>query len=124
MDIAIWVVQGLLAFAFLMAGFMKMSQPKEKLAENMKWVEDFSPTAVKGIGLIEFLGALGLVLPMLTQIFPILTPIAASGLVIVMLGAAVVHFRRKEYPMIGVNLVLFALALFIAIGRFVLVPVA
>ena len=124
MDIAIWVVQVLLALAFGKVGFMKATQPKAKLEENMKWVEDFSAPVIKLIGSLEFLAALGLILPMLTNIFPILTPLAASGLVIIMLGAALTHFRRKEYGGIAANTVLLLLALFVAYGRFVLVPVA
>jgi uncharacterized membrane protein YphA (DoxX/SURF4 family) len=125
MDIAIWVVQSLLALAFGMAGFMKFTQdPEQLIAKGMAYVEDLSLPVLRGIGALEFLGALGLVLPMLTQIFPILTPVAASGLVLTMLGAASLHFRRKEFSAIGINAVLLLLAAFVAYGRFVLVPVA
>src|ERR1041385_7614722 len=103
---AVWIVQILLALAFLAAGVLKLTRPKEKLAERMGWVNDFSPSIVKAIGLIEILGAVGLVLPALTNILPILTPLAAGGLVLDMIGAAATHFRRKEYTMIVGNLVL------------------
>src|SRR5215813_9877823 len=99
MNVAVWIVQVLLALAFLAAGLVKLTQPKEKLAAQMGWVNDFSPTIVKAIGLIEVLGAVGLVLPALTHILPILTPLAAGGLVLDMVGAAATHLRRKEYPM-------------------------
>ena len=122
MNTALWIVQILLALAFGLAGFMKLTQPKEKLAANMKWVEDFSPNIVKAIGAVELLGALGLVLPALTGILPWLTPLAGVGLVLDMLGAAYTHFRRKENSVIPVNLVLLALAAFVAYGRFVAVP--
>lgn len=122
MDTVVWIAQVLLALMFGMAGFMKITQPKEKLAANMKWVEDFSPNTVKGIGTLELLGAIGLILPALTKILPVLTPVAAVGLVLVMLGAIVTHIRRGEYPMIAVNTVLLAIALFIAYGRFVAAP--
>src|SRR5690242_13599760 len=118
MNIATWIVQILLALAFFMAGLMKFTQPKEKLAERMGWVNDFSPSIVKAIGFIEILGAVGLVLPALTNILPILTPLAAAGLVLDMIGAVVTHLRRKEYPMIAANLVLLALAAFVVYGRF------
>jgi uncharacterized membrane protein YphA (DoxX/SURF4 family) len=119
MNTATWIVQILLALAFLAAGVMKLTQPKEKLAERMGWVEDFSPAIVKVIGGVEILGAIGLVLPALTNVLPILTPLAAAGLVLNMLGAAATHLHRHEYPMIVGNLVLLALAAFIVYGRFV-----
>ena len=124
MDTVLWVVQGLLALAFLMAGVMKATQPREKLAANMGWVNDFAPNTVKLIGGLDFLAAVGLILPMLTGILPALTPLAAAGLVLTMLGAMLVHMRRQEYPMIVANLVLLALAVFVVYGRFVLLPVA
>lgn len=123
MDTAIWVVQILLAVAFLMAGAMKLTQSKEKLAENMAWVNDFSANQVRTIGLLELLGAVGLVLPMALDILPILIPLAAVGLVLNMIGAAFTHHRRDEYNMIPINLVLLALALFVAIGRLAIEPV-
>lgn len=99
MNIALWIVNGLLALAFLAAGGMKLARPKDALsASGMAWVEDFSPGAVKTIGALEVLGALGLVLPRLTGIAEILTPLAAVGLVLTMVGAVVVHVRRKEPP--------------------------
>ena len=120
MNIALWVVSGLLALAFLAAGFGKLAQPKEKLQANpnMAWTEDFSPGLIKTIGALEVLGGLGVILPELTGIAPVLTPLAAVGLVLVMLGAAVTHARRKENQVIVVNLVIAALAAFVAIGRF------
>ncbi len=118
MNIALWVVQILLAVAFLGSGLMKLTQPKEKIATSMAWAADFSPTAIKLIGLVEVLGALGLVLPAVTGIAPILTPLAAVGLALVMVGAAITHARRGETQMIAVNVVLLLLAAFVAWGRF------
>ena len=122
MGVALWVIQVLLGLAFLAAGGMKLSQPKEKLAENMGWVEDFSQPAVRLIGALEVLGAIGLVLPALTGILPWLTPLAALGLVLTMIGAALTHLRRKEYGNIAVNAVLLVLAAFVAYGRFFVLP--
>jgi uncharacterized membrane protein YphA (DoxX/SURF4 family) len=113
----------LLAFAFGAAGFMKVTQPKEKLAVNMAWVNDFSANNVKIIGLLEILAAIGLILPSLTRILPILTPLAAVGLILTMIGAAITHLRRGETPVIVVNIVLLLLAAFVAYGRFVAVPI-
>lgn len=118
MNTALWIVQILLALAFGMAGFMKATQPKEKLAKQMGWVNDFAANTVKGIGALEILAAIGLILPMLTGILPILTPLAAVGLILTMIGAAVTHLRRKETPMIAINAVLLVLAAFVAYGRF------
>jgi uncharacterized membrane protein YphA (DoxX/SURF4 family) len=116
-NILLWVVQGLLAAAFLAAGLMKATQPKEKLAADMAWVEDFSPGTVRLIGALEVLAAIGLILAAATGTAPVVTPIAAVGLVLLMAGAAATHARRKEPQMIGINLVLLALAAFVAWGR-------
>ena len=118
MNVVIWIVQIVLGLAFILAGFMKSTQPREKLTAQMTWVEDYSGQQVKLIGVVEILGGLGLILPAWTGIAPILTPIAATGLAIVMVLAALVHVRRKEVNRTPVNAILFALAIFIAITRF------
>ena len=118
MNIALWIVQALLALLFAMAGLMKLTQPKEKLAAQMAWVGDFAPTTVKLIGAVEVLGAIGLILPLITGIAPWLTSVAAAGLVLTMLGAMATHLRRREQPMLFVNGVLLLLAAFVAYGRF------
>lgn len=126
MNITLWIVQGLLALLFLMAGGMKMMQPKdqilEKMGERMGWMEDFSQNTIRGIGLLEVLGALGLILPPLTGILPILAPLAAVGLVLTMIGAAMTHLRRGEMQSIAPNAILLLLALFVVYGRFISVP--
>jgi uncharacterized membrane protein len=118
MNVVLWIVQGLLAAGFGMAGIMKSTQPKEKLVDRLPWVEDFSPATVRFIGIVELAAALGLILPAVTGIAPVLTPLAATGLAVVMVLAAVIHVRRKEPSGIAVNAVLFALAAFVAWGRF------
>jgi uncharacterized membrane protein YphA (DoxX/SURF4 family) len=122
MGIALWVVQVLVAAAFLVAGATKLSQPKEKLLKNMAWVEDFSQPTLRIIGALEVLGAIGIVLPALTGILPWLTPLAALGLVLTMIGAALTHLRRTEYGGIAVNAVLLILADFVLYGRFFVLP--
>jgi len=117
-NIVTWVLQSLLALAFLAAGAMKASQPKEKLEPTMGWVADFTQPMVRFIGAVEILAALGLVLPAATGIAPVLTPLAASGLVIVMIGAIVTHARRRESQLVAVNVVLLLLAAVIAWARF------
>ena len=118
MNVAIWIAQGLLAVAFVFAGTMKLTQAHGKLAEQMGWPEDFSPGVVKLIGGLELLGGLGLILPSLIGSAPVLTPLAAVGLAVIQLGAVIVHHRRGEARMLMVNLILIALLVFVAWGRF------
>ncbi len=119
MDVVLWIVAGVLAAVFLGSGLSKLAQPRKKIVDSgMGWAEDFSDGAVKAIGALEVLGALGLILPAVFDVAPVLVPIAAVGLALVMAGAAVVHARRKETPMVVANLVLLALAVFVAWGRF------
>ena len=119
MNITLWIIAGLLALAFLAAGAMKLAKSRAQLAESgMAWTEDFSDSQVKLIGLVEVLGALGLILPAALGIAEILTPLAAAGLALTMLGATAVHARRGEKSNIPVTLVLAALAAFVAVMRF------
>ena len=121
MNITLWIAAGLLALTFLGAGTMKVLRSKEQLAgAGMAWTEDFSAAMVKTIGTLEILGALGLVLPALTGILPVLVPLAALGLAATMAGAVIVHLRRRETFIPPA--VLLVLAAFVAIGRF-LVPI-
>ena len=119
MNVVVWIVTGLLAALFLMAGAMKLAKSKAQLVENpsMGWAEDFSPAVLKFIGLAEVAGAAGLVLPGAFDMATWLVPTAAIGLAVVMAGAVITHLRRKEYPTMVVNLVLLALAVFVAIER-------
>jgi uncharacterized membrane protein YphA (DoxX/SURF4 family) len=118
-NIVLWIIAGLLAAAFAAAGVMKLSQPKEKLAASgLAWTEDYSAGTVKLIGALELLAAIGLILPALLGIAPVLVPLAATGLVLTMIGAIVVHARRKEHQGIGVNVILLLLAAVVAWGRF------
>lgn len=118
MNVFLWILQALLAGVFGLAGVMKLIRPKEKLRPAMPWVEDFTTTQIRLIGVVELLGAVGLILPAVTDIAPTLTPLAATGLAITMIAAAVTHARRKEPSGIAVNVVLLALSVVIAWGRF------
>lgn len=120
MNIALWVVAGLLALAFGAAGFAKLTTPKEKLEQNpnMAWAQDVSGGLITFIGAAEVAGALGLVLPQAFGVAEVLTPLAAVGLVLIMVGAIVTHVRRKENQAVVINVVLGALAAFVAAGRF------
>jgi len=123
MYIALWVVQILLALLFLMAGVMKTFAPLATLQKSMSWTKHTTTPIVRLVGVLELLGALGLILPAATKIVPWLTPIAAVGLVLTMIGAVIVHLRLKEAKQIGMPLVLLLLSLFIVIGYLAIVPV-
>src|ERR1700682_108284 len=115
MDIALWVITGVLAVAMLGAGLFKLSQSKEALAsKGMGWTEDFSSAAVKAIGAAEVLGAIGLIAPAVLNIAPILVPIAATGIAVLMAGAVIVHLRRHEGPGALPAVVLLTLAVLVA----------
>jgi uncharacterized membrane protein len=118
MNIAVWIVSGLLAAAYLFAGTNKATRPKDTLVGSLPWAEDFSPATIKFIGIVEILGAIGLILPWLTGIAAVLTPLAASGLVILQLFAILVHLRRREAKVVPMNMILLLAALFVAILRF------
>jgi hypothetical protein len=118
-NVALWIVQGLLALVFGASGVVKATRDRKRLLDDgITWVEDFPAWAVKTIGILEVLAAIGLVLPAITGIAPVLTPLAAVGIALVMAGAGVVHFRRGEIAFLGVIAVLFVAAAFVAWGRF------
>lgn len=117
MNLALWIAQILVAAVFGMAGLMKLSQPIDKLAARMSWVPRVPPAEVRFVGASELAGALGVILPWATHVAPILTPVAALALVLVMLLAAVHHLRHGEAKMVPLNLVLGGLAAFVAWGR-------
>jgi len=111
MNAVILVLQIGLCCLFLYFGLLKMFMPIEKIKEKVSWAEDYSPSRLKFFGLLEVLGGLGLVVPYQLDIIPILTPVAATGLAMVMAGAAMVHLRRDEIKMILLNIfIIFLLA--------------
>lgn len=118
-NIALWAVTGVLAAAFLFAGGTKLLQPKDKfVASGMAWAEPFPAGLIKTIGALEVLAAVGLILPGLLGIAPVLVPLAALGLALIMIGAAVVHGRRREFQSVVMNVVLLVLAAVVAWARF------
>ncbi|MFH8383909.1 DoxX family protein [Kitasatospora sp. NPDC018058] len=121
MNLALWIVAGLLAAAYLLGGALKMVAPKERIAaagRSGRWVEDFSAGGVKAIGAVEVLAAVGLVLPAVLGVARVFVPLAALGLVLLMIGAAAVRIRRQEYGLVAVDVVYILLAAFVAWGRF------
>jgi len=122
MNLALWILQGLLALAFLAAGGMKLARSKDQISVTMTWAKDFPQAQIKLIGLAEVLGAVGLIVPPLTYILPILTPIAASALFILMAGAFYTHLKLQEGQK-GIGAVILGiLAVVVAGGRFIILP--
>lgn len=120
MNLALWIIAGLLAAVFLLAGANKLIIPREKLAKapGGGWVNDFSAGFIKTLGTVEILGAIGLIVPAALDIAPILVPLAAVGLGTVMVGAAIVTSRRHESKHALLNLTYLALIAVVAIARF------
>lgn len=114
MIIALWIVTALLALVFLAAGVVKSTSPREKLVPKMAYMEDLSNGQARAVGILEFLGALGLVLPAATGILPWLTPVAAFALAITMVVGVALHVKRKESFVPA--LVLALLSLVVGIG--------
>lgn len=111
MIVAYFVAAGILAFLALATGLMKIVRPKEKLlamGAPFQWANDFSQNQIRGIGALEVLGGVGVILPMALGVLPVLAPIAALGLALVQVGAFIVHVRRGEKPYL--NMVIFAIA--------------
>jgi uncharacterized membrane protein len=121
MNTALWIVAGLLAAAFLVAGSNKLLFSREKLAKapGGGWALDFSAGFVRTLGVLEILAAAGLILPRLLGIATFLLPMAALGLVVLMTGAAIVVSRRREFAHLAIDLTYLALAAFLAIGRLI-----
>lgn len=118
MNVFLWILQGVLAALFAAAGVTKSTQPREKLMSQLPWVSDVSTPVVRLIGVAELAGALGLILPGAFDIATVLTPLAASGLAVIMLLAMAVHARRKEPLAIAFNAVLLIAAVIVVWGRF------
>ncbi len=118
MSVALWIAAGLLAAVNLTVGAMKLVVGRARLAENMAWAGHFSDTSVRAIGALEALAAMGLILPGVLHVAPTLVPLAATGVVVLQIGAAITNVRYDEANRIPINLVLIALAVFVAWGRF------
>jgi DoxX-like protein len=118
MTYALWIVQGLLAAVFLFSGGMKLVLPLEKLAGPIELPGAF----IRFIGVAEVLGGLGLILPGLLRVRPGLTPLAAAGLVIIMIGATALGLMAGDFTMALIPLVVGLLAAFVAYGRWRLAP--
>lgn len=121
MDTALWVAQVLLGLAFIAAG-LNHAVNYAQASQRMDWMSAVGRDRMRIIGTLEVLGGIGVILPAVTGIVPLLTPLAALCLALLMLAAIVFHLQRREYPAVIVNLVLGLLAAFVAYGRFILEP--
>ncbi|MEU4196853.1 DoxX family protein [Kribbella sp. NPDC026611] len=121
MNVVLWIVAGVLA-AVLLVSTSKMFVPREKLASlggaAAEWVLDFSPAALRAIGVLEILGAAGLILPAALDIVPILVPVTATCVALLFVGAVIMRLGRGEKATIVPDLVYLAMAVFVAWGRF------
>ena len=120
MTYALWIVQGLLALLFLFAGVIKLIMPIEEMTKQIQLPGAF----LRFIAVAEICGAIGLILPSLLKIRPGLTPLAASGLVIIMIGATIVSLMIGGVVMAMMPLVVGLLAAFVAYGRWRLAPLS
>src|SRR3954471_6233511 len=117
LHVTLWVVQVLLAALFLLVGYTHALAPIEVAVQRAPWAASLPVALVRFIGVVELAGALGLLLPAATRIRPMLTPLAAAGLVTVMLLAIPFHLSRGESGAVILNLALGSLAALVAWGR-------
>ena len=119
MNVVLWILAGLLAVGIFASGVMKLVRTKEQLAASgMGWTESYTPGQVKALGAAEVLAGLGLILPGALDIAPILVPLAAVGVGIIMVGAIITHARRGEKQALPGAVILLILAVVVAWGRF------
>jgi len=119
----LWIAQVLLAASLAWAGMMKLFYPVEKLSVMWPWTSQVSVALLKLAGMTDLLAAIGLILPALIRIKPKLTPIAASGVIVLMVCASIFHLMRNEVSVIGGNVFFAITAAFVAWGRFSKVPI-
>ena len=120
MNTTLWIVASVLAAAFLVGSASKLLIPKERI-ESLPgggWVKDFSPGFVKAMGVVDLLAAIGLILPAALGVAPVLAPLAAVGVMLLMTGAVITRVRTHNAGTIAPDLTYFALAAFVAVGRF------
>jgi putative oxidoreductase len=122
LHISLWILQVLLAGVYLMAGFMKATQLITQLSQTLPWVAEYPEALVRFIGVAEIAGGAGLILPAILRIRPSLVPLAATGLALIQIFAALFHVSRGELAMLGANSILLIIAIFIAWGRFYKYP--
>lgn len=117
MNVALWIIQIIVAALFLTSGSLKLVLPKDNLRKVFEWIEDYSEQRLRFIGAFEVLGGLGLFLPGVYSTLEILIPLAAIGLTVIMILASLVHYKRDEKNNLIVNIIVLLLLLLIAAGR-------
>ena len=117
MTIALWITAALLAVAYLATGLMKVLRSRQQLEPQLRWVKDAASWQVKTIGVLEVLGAAGVLLPLVTGIAPVLTAIAAFCLALIQVFAIPVHLRIHDRRAVPLNAFLLLLALAVAVLR-------
>ena len=118
MNTLLWIFQSLLCLVFLYSGIMKSTKTNRQLVQmGQTGVEGLPNGFIHFIGVMEIIGAIGIILPWLLHVHPILTPIAAICFSIIMVCAGIIHIRRKEYKTALGNFAIFSLAIFVAIER-------
>ena len=117
MNAVLWVLQLLLAMAFFAFGLLMVTRSRERLQRVAGWVEDFPAPAVRTIGVLELLGAVGVVLPGVLGVAGVLVPVAALGLAVILVGAIVTHLLRGEQDELGLPVALLLAAAVVAAGR-------
>ena len=123
LNITLWIVQGLTAALMLMSAFMKIALPIPELSAKWKWTGELPQQVVRMLGIVDLLGGIGIILPAILKIKPGLTPLAAVGVVLLMISATVFHISRGEASVIAFNIILMLLASFIAWGRYKKLPI-
>ncbi|NVB82879.1 MAG: DoxX family protein [Kofleriaceae bacterium] len=118
MNIALWICQGVLVLAFVVSGTLKSTQSKPRMiATGQTGVQAYSLPFIRFIATCELFGVAGLILPTALGVLPVLTPVAAIGLAIIMIGAAHAHWVLREPRNVAVNAFLFTLCILVAWGR-------
>lgn len=116
MDTLIWIFQGILCFVFLGSGILKLLLNKEEVMDKVgDAISDISPTRIKLTGMLEVLGAIGIILPKLLNVLPTLTAFAAFGLALTMLVALVLNLKLKDYKTVFINVVFMLMAIMVAV---------
>jgi putative oxidoreductase len=123
LNITLWIVQGLTAALMLMSAFMKIATPIPELSAKWKWTGELPQQVVRMLGIVDLLGGIGIILPAILKIKPGLTPLAAVGVVLLMISATVFHISRGESSVIAFNIILMLFASFIAWGRYKKLPI-
>jgi uncharacterized membrane protein YphA (DoxX/SURF4 family) len=118
MNIILWILQSLLAVMFIMAGFGKINSTKQQHIADGHIKSGDSVIPIRILGVLEWLGCIGILVPRLTNIFPILTPIAACCFCLIMTAGIVVHTQKKEYKMLPLLTAILTISFVVAYFRF------